>query len=107
MTAEISALNTDHHIRKVEFLESFLLSTIVEQNDGLCLDNKTERVRLASALTLGLLDAVDDRVINLSLLLAGPALLNTLPREVLKTVLQTESPFPVSRSFAIFDSEEC
>jgi len=49
MTAEISALNTDHHIPKVEVLESFLLTTIVEQNDGLCLDNKTERVRLASA----------------------------------------------------------
>jgi hypothetical protein len=73
MTAETPILETSYHIPEVELLEAFLLAAIKE-HDGFCLDNEPERVRLASALTSALLAPVDDRVINLSLLLADPAL---------------------------------
>lgn len=37
-------------------LEAFML-TILEQNDGLCLDNETERTRLTGALSVALLES--------------------------------------------------
>lgn len=63
MTAEISDQTTFDSPPEVGSLEMFLL-TILESNDGLCLDNEPERARLASALAEALLAAVGEGAIN-------------------------------------------
>ena len=46
-----------------ELLEAFLLMTLKE-HDGLCLDNQTERMALASSLTTALVSAAKEGVID-------------------------------------------
>ena len=46
-----------------ELLEAFLLMTLKE-HDGLCLDNQTERMALASSLTAALVSAAKDGTID-------------------------------------------
>ena len=68
MTAEAPNQTSGQKTPEVELLEQFLLATL-EQHDGLCLDNETERADLAAALALALIDAAGD----------GPTDHSTLP----------------------------
>lgn len=50
-----------------QILEGLLL-VILEQHDGLCLDNETERAQLATAMATALIADISTGVISLSLL---------------------------------------
>lgn len=71
MTAEVMDQITDNPPPEAEPLEMFLL-TILESNDGLCLDNEPERARLAAALAAALVVAAGEGTINQPVLPAEP-----------------------------------
>ena len=68
MTAEAPSQTSGQKTPEVELLEQFLVA-ILEQHDGLCLDNETERADLATALAVALIAAAGD----------GPTDHSTLP----------------------------
>ena len=62
MTVE-SPISPGYKPNEKELLETFLLMTL-EEHDGLCLDDQSERVALASALTTALVSAAKDGTID-------------------------------------------
>jgi len=63
MTAEIPEKRSGQAPSEAELLETVFLS-ILEEHDGLCLDNEPERLQLAAVLNQALISAVRDGTIN-------------------------------------------
>lgn len=67
MPVEIPNPTSDHDPHQSYCLEEFL-RFILEQHDGFCLDNESERVQLAANLAAALVTAADDFSMHHSLL---------------------------------------
>mgnify|MGYP006890185441 CR=1 FL=1 len=77
MSAEISHQTSDHDPHQSCGLEEFL-RFILEQHDGFCLDNESERVQLAANLAAALVTAAGDFSMHRSFLPVEGALPNPL-----------------------------
>jgi hypothetical protein len=71
MAAETFRRSSRQADSEPQTLKTLLLTTL-EQHDGFCLDNESERSQLAAALATTLLSSDGDRVINRSLLPEDP-----------------------------------
>lgn len=79
MTAEVIDQTPVGSLLEAEALENYLLA-VLERYDGLCLDNGSERVRLASALAAALLAAGGVEGINQPAPPLGIVLPDSLPQ---------------------------